>query len=208
MRPSLTNITRKARDAAAGSPVPAGQEPPPPPPPPGEPEPPAEPTTAERGSIRKRARRLQRLREARLRELGALVTEMKRLDRENPELLQRKASELLALDEELRGLRTALGERQTVEHLVTAGVAGSCRRCDTLLATDDRFCPHCGLATKPEAAPAEPEAEPEAKPAPAPEASAPPPPPPPPPPAPPAEEAPPTDRGQDNELTATAPRQT
>jgi hypothetical protein len=199
MRPSLTNLTRKARDAAAGSPVPAGQEPPPPPPPPtadaadAPAAPAATPTTAERGSIRKRARRLQRLREVQLRELGALVVEMKRLDRDNPDLLKRKAAELLALDEELRGLRTALGQRETVEQLVAAGVAGSCRRCATLLSTDDLFCPHCGLATEEEKADK-------------PEASAPPPPPPPPPPAPKAD-AEPTDRGQENELTATAPRQ-
>src|SRR3954470_16671036 len=133
MRPSLKTLSAKAHDAAAGSPLPAGQEPP------AEGAPPA-PTTAERGSMRKRARRLTRLREVQLRELGALVVEMRRLGRENPELLARKAAELLALDEELRGLRAALGQRETVEQIVAAGVAGSCRRCDTLMATDDHFC--------------------------------------------------------------------
>jgi hypothetical protein len=198
MRPSLKNLSVKAHDAAAGSPVPAGQEPPPSDPAavaagPG-------PTTAERGSIRKRVRRLARLREVQLRELGALVVEMRRLQRENPELVARKAAELLALDEELRALRAALGSRETVGQIVAVGVAGSCRRCDTLLATDDHFCPRCGLAV--EAAPvpaqaatvggpgAEPAAGPEATP-PAPAAEAPPalvaePPPPPPPEAPPA----------------------
>src|SRR4051812_14366548 len=139
MRPSLKNLSAKAHDAAAGSPLPAGQEPP------AEGAPPL-PTTAERGSMRKRARRLTRLREVQLRELGALVVEMRRLGRENPDLLARKAGDLLALDEELRGLRGALGGRETVEQVVAAGVAGTCRRCDTLMASDDRFCPHCGLA--------------------------------------------------------------
>jgi hypothetical protein len=139
MRPSLKNLSTKAHDAAAGSALPAGQEPV------------ADdtgapvPTTAERGSMRKRARRLTRLREVQLRELGALVVEMRRLGRENPELLARKAADLLVLDEELRGLRAALGERETLEQVVAAGVAGTCRRCDTLMGSDDRFCPHCGL---------------------------------------------------------------
>src|SRR4051812_6629959 len=121
MRPSLKNLSAKAHDAAAGSPLPAGQEPP------------AEdaapvPTTAERGSMRKRARRLARLREVQLRELGALVVEMRRLGRENPELVARKAGDLLALDEELRGLRAALGGGQTVEQGVAAGGGGAGRR--------------------------------------------------------------------------------
>jgi hypothetical protein len=176
MRPSLKNLSVKAHDAAAGSPVPAGQEPPPSDPAavaagPG-------PTTAERGSIRKRVRRLARLREVQLRELGALVVEMRRLQRENPELVARKAAELLALDEELRALRAALGSRETVGQIVAAGVAGSCRRCDTLLATDDHFCPRCGLAVEAAPGPAqagaqgEPGAEPAAGPEPTPPAPA------------------------------------
>src|SRR3954451_23849604 len=153
MSPSLKNISKrtaeKARSAAAGSTVPAGQEPP-------SPEDAAVPVTAERGSMRKRVRRLTRMREVLLRELGALVVEMRRLERENPELVSRKAAEVLVIDEQLRGLRGALGERQTVEQVVAAGVAGSCVRCGTLMATDDRFCSRCGLAT------AEPVAEPAA----------------------------------------------
>jgi hypothetical protein len=216
MRPSLKNLSTKAHDAAAGSPLPAGQEPP------AEDAVPA-PTTAERGSMRKRARRLTRLREVQLRELGALVVEMRRLGRENPELVGRKAADLVALDEELRGLRAALGEHETVEQVVAAGVAGACRRCDTLMSSDDRFCPHCGLGVAevyppapvepaaPEAAVAEPPAavaEPPAPPAAEPQAAAPPPPPPPPPPPAPEsnDAAPPKDRGQ-TELTATAPPQ-
>jgi hypothetical protein len=219
MRPSLKNLSAKAHDAAAGSPLPAGQEPP------------AEdaaptPTTAERGSMRKRARRLTRLREVQLRELGALVVEMRRLGRENRELVERKAADLLALDEELRGLRAALGQGETVAQVVAAGVAGTCRRCDTLMASDDRFCPDCGLGVDeayppvpvepaaPEASvavPAAPQAavaEPAAPAVAEPKAAAPPPPPPPPPPPAPEgnDAAPPKDRGQ-TELTATAPPQ-
>src|SRR3954465_7829012 len=160
MSPSLKNISKrtadKARDAAAGSEVPAGQEAP-------SPEAAATPATVERGSMRKRARRLTRLREVQLRELGALVVEMRRLERDNPELVARKATELLAVGEELGGLRAALGEREALEEVVAAGVAGTCRRCDTLMARDDRFCPHCGLGVDeayppPQPAVSEPEA--------------------------------------------------
>src|SRR4051794_38342190 len=83
MRPSLKNLSATPRHAAAGSPRPPGQE-----------APAAAaapvPTTAERWSMRRRARRLTRLREVQLRELGALVVEMRRLGRENPELVARK----------------------------------------------------------------------------------------------------------------------
>src|SRR4051794_8895226 len=149
MSPSLKNISKrtadKARDAAAGSAVPAGQEPP-------APDAPATPVTAERGAMRKRVRRLGRIREVRLRELGALVVELRRLERDNPELVARKVAELQALDEELRGLRDALGEQRTVEQVVEAGIAGTCARCRALIATDDRFCSRCGLAVEPAAA--------------------------------------------------------
>ena len=104
------------------------------------------PSAGDRAGMRKRMRRLRRTREVMLRELGALVVEMQRLGRSNPELVERKASELVVIDEELRGLRAALGERQTVETLVAAGVVGSCSRCASLLGSDDRFCARCGLA--------------------------------------------------------------
>src|SRR3954463_14371175 len=141
MSPSLKNISRrtadKARDAAAGSPVPAGQEPP-------APDAVPAPVTAERGSMRKRVRRLTRMREVLLRELGALMVEMRRLERENPELVARKAAEVLSIDEQLRGLREALGERQTVEQVVAAGVAGSCGPLGALMGTHHPFFSPCG----------------------------------------------------------------
>src|SRR4051812_11822606 len=98
VRPSLKNITKrtaeKARETAAGSAPPAGQEP----------LPEEEEATApapERGAMRKRIRRLTHLREAQLRELGALVVELRRLGRENRELVERRAAIALATDEEL-----------------------------------------------------------------------------------------------------------
>lgn len=183
MRPLLTNLSKRARAAAEGSPDPAGQEQ-------QHAEAPAVARAGERGSMRRRARRLMRTREALVSELGALVVEMRRLDRENPELLARKAAAVSAIDDELRGLRAGIEQGQTVRQVVAAGVSGSCARCSTLLATDDRFCSHCGLAVAEIPAPRTPappipaQARPEAEPASAARASAPPPPPPPSPPVP------------------------
>jgi hypothetical protein len=105
--------------------------------------------------MRRRVRKVARTRDALVRELGALLVEMERLGRRNDELLARKAREVVTLDDELRSLRTALGERQTLDRVVAAGVAGSCRACGTLLGTEDRFCSRCGKAAGDEAAEAE-----------------------------------------------------
>ena len=78
--------------------------------------------------------------------LGELVAEMNRLGRRNDELVARKAAEIAALDRQLQGLGEALGERQTVQQVVLAGIAGSCAACGTILGTGDRFCSHCGKA--------------------------------------------------------------
>src|SRR5215213_144044 len=158
MRPPFRALPKraaeKARDAAGGSAVPAGQEPPPP-------GAEAGPSSGDRREMRRRARKAAHLREALVRELGELVAEMKRLGRRNDELVTLKAREIEALDRQLRGLAEALGERRTVEQVVLAGIAGSCAGCGTILGTGDRFCSHCGRAV---------------------EGSEPPPPPPPPPP--------------------------
>jgi hypothetical protein len=96
--------------------------------------------------MRRRARKLSRTREALVRELGTLLVEMERLGRRNDELLVRKAREVTAIDDELNGLRGALGERLTIERVVATGIAGSCRVCGSLLGTEDRFCSHCGTS--------------------------------------------------------------
>ena len=141
MRPPFRALPKraaeKARDTAAGSAVPAGQEPP---------APGAEdqPTARSRGAMRRRLRKATHLREGLVRDLGALVVEMDRLGRRNDELLARKAREIEALDSELRGLAEALGQRHTVSQVVIAGIAGECAACGTLLGTEDRFCSRCG----------------------------------------------------------------
>src|ERR671930_495156 len=107
------------------------------------------PGRRERGRMRRRLRRQQRVREALLLDLGALVYELHRQGRREPELLQAKAAELSAVDDEVRGLAEALDERQPLAQLVAAGIAGSCQSCGTLLTSDARFCSNCGVPTGP-----------------------------------------------------------
>jgi len=58
--------------------------------------------------MRRRLREQLRVREALLLDLGALVYELHRHGRRAPELLQHKAAELTAVDEEVRELQAAL----------------------------------------------------------------------------------------------------
>ncbi len=105
------------------------------------------PGRRERGRMRRRLRRQQRVREALLLDLGALVYELHRQGRREPELLQAKAAELSAVDDEVRALGDALDEREPLAQLVAAGIAGSCETCGALLTSDARFCSTCGTPT-------------------------------------------------------------
>src|ERR671930_1834423 len=104
------------------------------------------PGRRERGRMRRRLRRQQRVREALLLDLGALVYELHRQGRRAPELLQAKAAEVSAADREVRALAEALEHGEGVSELVAPGIAGSCPSCGALLSTDSQFCPRCGSA--------------------------------------------------------------
>lgn len=106
---------------------------------------PQRPGARERGRMRRRLRQQRRMREALLLDLGALVFELHRQGRRAPELLQAKAAELGAVDQECRALARALDYDQSVAELVSAGIAGSCGSCGSLLSTDARYCPACGV---------------------------------------------------------------
>jgi len=99
--------------------------------------------------MRRRLREQRRMREALLLDLGALVFELQRQGRREPELLQAKAAELGAVDGEVRALATALDAGHTVLELVATGVAGSCGSCGSLLSTDARYCSACGAPAVP-----------------------------------------------------------
>lgn len=94
--------------------------------------------------MRRRLRQQKRMREALLIDLGALVYELHRHSRREPELLQAKAAELTAVDQEVRALADALQADESVLALVAAGIAGSCESCGSLLSTDARYCGACG----------------------------------------------------------------
>jgi hypothetical protein len=106
------------------------------------------PTALQRGQMRRRLRHQQRIREALLLDLGALVFELHRQGRREPELLQAKAAEVSAVDNEVRALAEALDQDASLE-MLSPGVAGICANCGTLLSTDDRFCPNCGTPAEP-----------------------------------------------------------
>lgn len=99
--------------------------------------------------MRRRLRRQRQMREALLLDLGALVFELNRHGRREPELLQAKAAELTAVDEEVRALAAALENEETIGQLVATGVAGSCENCGSLMSIDARYCASCGAPAVP-----------------------------------------------------------
>jgi hypothetical protein len=101
------------------------------------------PTALQRGQMRRRLRHQQRIREALLLDLGALVFELHRQGRREPELLQAKAAEVSAVDNEVRALAEALDTEATAQ-MLSPGVEAACANCGTLLSGEDRFCPSCG----------------------------------------------------------------
>jgi len=109
-----------------------------------------------RGKLRRRARFLRRARELALRDLGGLVYEAHRREQDGGALVKEKVQQLAVLDEELRGLETALGAPRGDTVVREPGVGGTCSRCGELHASDARFCSRCGLDLT--AAPAQPEA--------------------------------------------------
>jgi hypothetical protein len=100
----------------------------------------------ERGRMRRQLRELRRLRVAQLLELGALVLEAHRHDRDDTPVIKSKAAEAAATDAEARALAEALDTNAGLDTVVAAGIAGPCPTCGTLTSTAARFCPACGTA--------------------------------------------------------------
>jgi hypothetical protein len=103
------------------------------------------PGFAERGRMRRRARFLRKARELAYRDLGGLVFDLHRFGQRNDVLVLGKLDTIGRIDGELRTLENGLAERQPVTVLREAGIA-ACPRCAAIHGSDDRFCPHCGLA--------------------------------------------------------------
>ena len=98
--------------------------------------------------MRRRLLRQRQVREALLLDLGALVFELNRQGRREPELLQAKAGELAAVDDEVRALSHALDAQDTVLELTAGGIAGDCSRCGALMPLEARYCANCGVSAQ------------------------------------------------------------
>jgi hypothetical protein len=103
------------------------------------------PSFRSRGAMRRRLRYLRRARELGFRDLGGLVFDLRRFERDRPDLIDAKIHALYDVDTELRALERALEDRREVTELREPGIA-SCPRCGALHGSDARFCSSCGLA--------------------------------------------------------------
>ena len=95
------------------------------------------------GRLRRDRRRLLRAREVSVRDLGGLVLEMFRRDRFGPDLLERKAGDILGMEGTIREVDEALTSALAA---VPAPVIGSYRTCGcgTEIPPGAKFCPGCG----------------------------------------------------------------
>jgi hypothetical protein len=104
------------------------------------------PGALERARLRRRLVRQERVREALLLELGAIIFELHRQGRREPELLRAKAADLADVDVEVRTLTKALGEGQSLPELTARGLVAACTACGAIMGVRDRHCPNCGAA--------------------------------------------------------------
>jgi hypothetical protein len=107
--------------------------------------------TARRSRLRRRLRFLRAAREVLLRDLGGFVLELHRTaggheQADHRRLREAKLARLLAVEEEARAIEARLGEATHTVVIREPGLGGECPRCAELLASDARFCSHCGLA--------------------------------------------------------------
>jgi hypothetical protein len=98
----------------------------------------------DRGKLRRRLQYLRRARELAFRDVGGLVFDMRRFGRDRPDLVEAKLAALGAVDQELRALERVLDDRRPIHELHEPGLS-SCARCGALHASEDSFCPRCGL---------------------------------------------------------------
>lgn len=106
---------------------------------------PSDPSFRDRGRLRRRLRYLRRSRELAYRDLGGLVFDLSRFERDRPDLMQAKVDALKAIDEELRSLEAVLDDRRPIQLLREPGIS-SCPHCTTVHDSSANYCPHCGLA--------------------------------------------------------------
>jgi hypothetical protein len=107
----------------------------------------ARPRFRQRTRMRRRLRYLRRLRELAFRDLGGLVFDLHRFNRDRNDLVTAKLEALANIDRELRTLQGGLHDRHDFTDLREAGIA-ACPRCGTLHDTDANFCPGCGTTLR------------------------------------------------------------
>ena len=98
----------------------------------------------DRGRLRRRLRFLRRARELAFRDVGGLIFDLRRFGRDRPDLVEAKLTALGTVDRELRALERVLDDRRPIHELREPGLS-SCPRCGALHASEDNFCPRCGL---------------------------------------------------------------
>jgi hypothetical protein len=99
-----------------------------------------------RGRMRRRMRYLRKLRELQVRDLGGLVFDLRRFERERDDLVTQKIDQIRACDDELRALEQALDERRELRDVREPGIGGTCPRCFAIYGSADKFCASCGAA--------------------------------------------------------------
>jgi hypothetical protein len=108
---------------------------------------PPAPSWRVRGRLRRRLRYLRAAREVALRDLGGLVFDLHRFERERPDLVKAKLESLGELDRERRELEVALGDPRETDVVRVPGLA-SCASCGELMPSEARFCPGCGAEAR------------------------------------------------------------
>jgi hypothetical protein len=95
--------------------------------------------------MRRRLRFLRKARELAYRDLGGLVFNLHRFGQRNDALVIAKLNTIGDIDSQLRALEGELEARRPLTVLREAGIT-ACVRCAAIHASEDRFCPNCGLA--------------------------------------------------------------
>jgi hypothetical protein len=105
-------------------------------------------SAGQRGTLRRRLEKLRRELDKQRSELGTLVVDAKkRSPTARPKAVDVRAEAVAELEAQVAALAHAV-EGDRVRRELRAGIAGTCNDCGRLIATEDRFCPKCGLPTK------------------------------------------------------------